>query len=63
LATAGDFHAAVTYQQRAIALLQKDDPKRAEYRKTLERYEANKPYYKLGVLEEWGIRTAMRPAR
>jgi tetratricopeptide (TPR) repeat protein len=59
-AEAGDFRAAVTNQQKAIGLLKKYDSTADEYRKTLERYKANKPSYRLGILEEWGLRTAQQ---
>lgn len=61
-AEAGDFRAAVACQEKAIALLPKHDFRADEYRRTLGRYQSGKPSYRLGLLEEWGIRTANRAA-
>lgn len=60
---AGDFRAAVAYQENAIGLLEKNDFKGAEYRRSLGRYKAGKPIHRLSLLEEWGIRTAAQAAR
>ncbi len=52
----GDFQNAVKWQQKAIELSPGNDPASRTYRIALERYRARKPYHRLGVLEEWGIR-------
>ncbi len=57
-AEAGDFRAAVRHQEKAIGMLPKYDLGESEYRRALDRYKANKPNHRLGILEEWGIRTA-----
>jgi serine/threonine-protein kinase len=55
-AEAGDFPAAVTYQEKAIKLVSKSSIELDEYRLDLDRYKAKKPSYRLSLLEEWGIR-------
>lgn len=55
-AETGDFKDAVKWQQKAIALAPGNDAASRTYRIALERYRAGKPYHKMGVLEEWGIR-------
>lgn len=57
-AEAGNFRAAVATQEKAIGLLKKEDFHEFEYRRSLDRYKAGKPNHRLGLLEEWGIRTA-----
>ena len=51
----GDFDGAVKWQQKAIDLLAADDPERHEYQKVLKRYQAGKPYHRLGLLGELGL--------
>jgi tetratricopeptide (TPR) repeat protein len=51
----GDFATAVKWQQTAIDLLSTNDPDRRDYVKLLKRYKSNKPYHRLGLLEEIGI--------
>ena len=51
----GHFEDAVKWQQKAIELLIDTSPEKHEYRKTLDRYKANKPYYRLSLLEEMGV--------
>ncbi len=53
----GDFAAAVKWQQKAIDMLASNDPDRREYSKLLKRYQANKPYHRLGLLEEIGFKS------
>ena len=51
-----DFAAAVKWQERAIDILAADDPNRREYDKLLKRYQAGKPYHRLGLLEALGLK-------
>ncbi len=53
---AGDFARAVKCQEQALLLLQAKDPAEHEYKKLLARYKANKPYHRMGLLEEMGVR-------
>jgi len=53
----GDFAAAIKWQQKAIDMLATNDPVRHEYMKLLKRYKANKPYHRLGLLEEIGLKS------
>jgi tetratricopeptide (TPR) repeat protein len=55
-AESGDFNGALKWQQRAMELATENDPARRTYRIALERYRSRKPYHRLGVLEEWGLR-------
>jgi Tfp pilus assembly protein PilF len=55
---AGDFAAAVKWQESAVALLAANDPERREYSKLLNRYKAGKPYHRIGLLESLGRRPA-----
>ena len=55
-AESGDFKSAVKWQEKAIALAPGDVQASRTYRIALERYRTKKPYHRLGVLEEWGIR-------
>ncbi|MGP0069406.1 MAG: tetratricopeptide repeat protein [Isosphaeraceae bacterium] len=55
-AESGDFKNALKWQEKAIELSPAKDPAIRTYRIALERYREKKPYHKLGVLEEWGIR-------
>ncbi len=55
-AESGDFVSALKWQQKAIELSPGNDPARRTYAIALDRYRARKPYHKVGVLEEWGIR-------
>src|SRR5580704_12649402 len=54
-AEAGDFGAAVKWQETALERVDGSDPARREYLKTLARSKAKKPFYRLGLLEEWGL--------
>jgi tetratricopeptide (TPR) repeat protein len=60
-AESGHFEEAAKWQQKAIELLADKSPDMYEYRKFLDRYKANKPYYRLSLLEEMGVPIA-RPA-
>jgi tetratricopeptide (TPR) repeat protein len=51
----GQFEEAVKWQQKAIELLADKSPDKHEYSKVLDRYKANKPYYRLSLLEEMGV--------
>jgi tetratricopeptide (TPR) repeat protein len=55
---AGDFPAAVKWQESAIALLAANDPDRREYSKLLKRYQSGKPYHRIGLFESLGRRSA-----
>ena len=55
-AETGDFNKAVKWQQQAIALSPGNDAASRTYLSAMERYRERKPYHRLGVLEEWGIR-------
>ena len=52
---AGDFGAAVQWQQKALDLVSERSAQKPEYQRLLARYMARKPYHRLGVLEEIGI--------
>jgi tetratricopeptide (TPR) repeat protein len=52
---AADFESAVKWQQSALDLLPDKSREKREYRGLLDRYKANKPYHRLGLLEEMGI--------
>jgi tetratricopeptide (TPR) repeat protein len=61
---AGDFDAAVKFQERALAMQAQSDAETTGYRLMLDRYKARKPPHRLGLLEELGIRsprTASKP--
>jgi hypothetical protein len=62
-AKAGDFEAAVKWQETAFELLDGSDSARREHLKTLARYKAKKPFYRLGLLEEWGFKSISRLRR
>ena len=51
----GDFPAAVKWQQRVIDILPANDSRRSEFHELLKRYQAGKPYHRLGLLREIGI--------
>ncbi len=51
----GDFEGAAKWQQKAIDSLEPNDPDRPEYQKDLKRYQARKPYHRLGLFEEIGL--------
>ena len=53
----GDFAAAVQWQQRAIDILPTNDSRRSEFHELLKRYQAGKPYHRLGLLQEIGIQS------
>jgi tetratricopeptide (TPR) repeat protein len=52
----GDFAAAARWQEKAIELLPSNATDRRDYVKDLRRYKANKPYHRLGLLEELGLK-------
>jgi len=60
-AEAGDFTAAVKWQQQAVDLLLDKNPEKHDYRRNLDRYKGKKPYRHLGILEEMGVQIP-RPA-
>jgi tetratricopeptide (TPR) repeat protein len=53
----GDFAEAVKWQQKALDVLPANDPERREYTKLLKRYQSKKPYHRLGLLEEIGLKS------
>ncbi len=55
-AETGDYNSAVKWQQKAIELSTDDGPEKRTYQTGLERYRAGKPYHRVGLLEEWGVR-------
>lgn len=59
----GDFTAAVSTEAKAIARLKKDAFDMGHYKWALDRYKKGKPAYRLGLLVEWGIRTAERSSQ
>lgn len=60
-AEAGQYGNAVQMQQKALAVTPEGDPVVGYYTACLERYRAGKPWHKLTVLEEMGLRRS-RPA-
>ena len=52
---AGDIASAVKWQQKALDILGANDIRRDEFRELLKRYQAGKPYHRLGLLKEIGI--------
>ncbi len=61
-AEAGDFDGAVQMQTKAIEITPVGDPVRRYYESSLERYQARKPWHRLGLLEEWGLKRYHPPA-
>ena len=57
------FDEAVKWQQKAIELLPEKSPDKHEYRRVLDRYKVNKPYYRLSLLEEMGLPTPRPKAK
>jgi tetratricopeptide (TPR) repeat protein len=55
-AEAGDFGGAVQMQQKAIAVTPEKDPVLDYYQACLQRYRDKKPWHRLGLLEEMGLR-------
>jgi tetratricopeptide (TPR) repeat protein len=53
---AGDYASAAKCQDQALSLLSAKDPSEHEYRRLLARYKAGKPYHRVGLLEEMGVR-------
>ena len=51
----GNFEAAANWQQKAIDSLEPNDPDRPDYERDLKRYQARKPYHRLGLFEEIGL--------
>jgi tetratricopeptide (TPR) repeat protein len=62
-AEAGDFEAAVRWQEQAIVSLGDRAPEKRGAREALDRYMARKPYHSLGLLEEIGIRSYHTPSK
>jgi tetratricopeptide (TPR) repeat protein len=52
----GDFDAAASSQERAMALLAQNSPDRAEYKRLLDRYRSRKPHHTLTLLQELGVK-------
>jgi tetratricopeptide (TPR) repeat protein len=52
----GDYGGAVQMQRKAIEVTPEKDPVRDYYAACLERYRAKKPWHRVGVLEEMGLR-------
>ena len=50
----GDFSSAVKWQQRAVDLVPEKSSEKREYRKSLERYRASKPFRRPGIFDEVG---------
>jgi tetratricopeptide (TPR) repeat protein len=55
-AETGDFNGAVQMQRKAIEVTPEKDPVIDYYQACLERYRARKPWHRLTVLEEMGLR-------
>lgn len=55
-AEAGDFGSAVQMQRKAIEVTPANDPVAGYYQACLERYHARKPWHRLTILEEMGLR-------
>jgi tetratricopeptide (TPR) repeat protein len=53
----GDFATAVKWQGTALNMLAANDPERRDYGKLLKRYQAGKPYHRLGLLESLGLKS------
>jgi hypothetical protein len=53
----------VKWQETAFEPLDGSDPARREYLKTLARYKAKKPFYRLGLLDKWGFKRISRLRR
>jgi tetratricopeptide (TPR) repeat protein len=60
-AEAGDFGGAVQMQRKALELTPEHEPIRGYYQACLDRYRSRKPWHRVGLLEEWGLRK-YRPA-
>ncbi len=52
----GDFGGAVQMQRKALEVTPEKDPVRGYYQACLDRYRSKKPWHRVGVLEEWGLR-------
>jgi tetratricopeptide (TPR) repeat protein len=52
----GDFGGAVQMQRKALEVTPEKDPVRDYYLACLDRYRAKKPWHRVSVLEEWGLR-------
>jgi tetratricopeptide (TPR) repeat protein len=52
----GDFGGAVQMQRKALEVTPEKDPVRDYYQACLDRYRAKKPWHRIGVLEEWGLK-------
>lgn len=59
----GDFAAAVKWQGSALDMLAANDPERRDYGKLLKRYQAGKPYHRLGLLESLGLKSSTVAAK
>jgi tetratricopeptide (TPR) repeat protein len=62
-AEAGDFGGAVQMQTKAIEVTPVGDPVRGYYEASLDRYRARKPWHRVGLLEEWGLKRYHPSAR
>ena len=52
----GDFGSAVQMQRKALEVTPEKDPVRGYYQACLDRYRSSKPWHRVGLLEEWGLR-------
>lgn len=62
-AEAGEFGNAVQMQQKAIEVTPEKDPVIGYYQACLERYRAGKPWHRVTVLEEMGLRRSKPSSR
>jgi tetratricopeptide (TPR) repeat protein len=62
-AETGDYGSAVQMQTKAIEATPVGDPVRDYYEASLERYRGRKPWHRLGVLEELGLKRYHPPAK
>jgi tetratricopeptide (TPR) repeat protein len=62
-AETGDFGGAVQMQRKAIEVTPEKDPVHDYYEACLDRYRAKKPWHRIGVLEEWGLKRYHPTAR
>ena len=57
----GRFRWRVQMQRKALEITPEKDPISDYYQACHDRYRSRKPWHRLGVLEEWGVKSA-RPA-
>lgn len=55
-AETGNFTGAVQMQRKAIEVTPEKDPVRAYYQACLDRYRSNRPWHKVGLFEELGLK-------